>query len=264
MNVITTIAVGAYPGAVAISPDGSHLYVTNINDAVTSSSVSVISTTSNKVIATIPLENIAQGAVVSPDGSKLFATVAGLTTDAGNLVIINTQTNLIENTVPINSPSFGISISADGSDVYVMDVNAGEAKTINTVSNEITNTVKVGKYPNSIGNFVSSGIGCSNTPIVYTITVNPAKLPPVEVPNVFTPNNDGINDKWAIRYIENYTQCKVNVFSRTGAVVYNSVGYRDAWDGKLNGQELPVGTYYYLIDLKDGNKPLSGSLTLIR
>jgi hypothetical protein len=46
--------------------------------------------------------------------------------------------------------------------------------------------------------------------------------------------------------------------------VFYSVGYNTPWNGTRNGQALPVGTYYYIVQLKNGFKPLSGSVTILR
>jgi gliding motility-associated-like protein len=87
---------------------------------------------------------------------------------------------------------------------------------------------------------------------------------PLKIPNTFTPNGDGINDTWNIVNIDNYPNCTVNIYNRWGQNVFSSIGYVKSWDGKYNGALLPVSTYYYIIDLKNENKPYSGSITIIR
>ena len=72
----------------------------------------------------------------------------------------------------------------------------------------------------------------------------------IEVPNAFSPNGDGVNDKWIINNIEGYPNCTVQIFNRYGQAVFNSTGYAKPWDGTLHGIALPVGTYYYIIDTK--------------
>jgi gliding motility-associated-like protein len=95
-----------------------------------------------------------------------------------------------------------------------------------------------------------------------SITVN--VLMPLVIYNTFTPNGDCINDTWNIPALQNYPDCLLSVSNRYGEVVYQSKGYSRPWDGTRNGQLLPVGTYYYIIDLKN-NKPLvAGSVTIIR
>ena len=86
----------------------------------------------------------------------------------------------------------------------------------------------------------------------------------VKVPNIFTPNGDGINDTWVIPGLDKYEQAMVSIFNRWGQPVYQSVGYPRAWDGRRNGEPLPSGTYYYVIDLRNKEARLQGSLTIIR
>ncbi|MDB5127393.1 MAG: hypothetical protein JWQ85_1625 [Mucilaginibacter sp.] len=84
-----------------------------------------------------------------------------------------------------------------------------------------------------------------------------------DITNTFTPNGDGINDYWKIKGIENYTNGTIKVFNREGKTVFQSKGYATPFDGTLNSKPLPVGVYYYIIDLKTCDL-LSGSLTILR
>ena len=90
------------------------------------------------------------------------------------------------------------------------------------------------------------------------------KIEKLEVPNAFSPNGDGINDTWDVAFLKNYPLCSVQIFNRYGQEVFNSIGYSKPWDGKLNGQLLPLGAYYYLIKINAVTKPLSGSVLIIR
>ncbi len=87
----------------------------------------------------------------------------------------------------------------------------------------------------------------------------------ISIPNAFSPNNDGINDTWKIDKLNTYTDADVKIFNRYGQLVYHSRGYPKEWDGRYNGAPLPVGTYYYTIDLKTelGNR-FAGYLMLLR
>ncbi len=106
---------------------------------------------------------------------------------------------------------------------------------------------------------VTGAGGCSDTASVNVIVL---KLP--KIPNVFSPNSDGINDTWVIEHLESYPGCTIQVFDRYGRQVYSSFGYTKNWDGKHNGNLLPTGTYYYIIDPKNGRQKLSGSVTILR
>ncbi|HPR33808.1 MAG TPA: gliding motility-associated C-terminal domain-containing protein, partial [Prolixibacteraceae bacterium] len=72
-------------------------------------------------------------------------------------------------------------------------------------------------------------------------------------PQVFTPNDDGYNDRYMIRNLERYPDNHFVVFNRWGNVVYEQSNYANDWDGqsnakyKVGGEPLPVGVYYYIL-----------------
>jgi gliding motility-associated-like protein len=109
----------------------------------------------------------------------------------------------------------------------------------------------------------ASGAYSPNYDISYlqgTLTITPDVI----IPNTFTPNGDGINDKWDIQKIEDYPNCELKVFSRYGQLVYSSNGYRIPWDGTYKGSLLPTGTYYYILNLNAGVPVISGFVAIIR
>lgn len=95
-------------------------------------------------------------------------------------------------------------------------------------------------------------------------TLSVSVLNPVEVPNAFSPNGDGINDRWEIPNLLDYPGAKVEIYNRWGQLVYQSYGYNKPWDGTFKGQPLPLGAYYYVITLNNGFKPVTGSVTIIK
>jgi gliding motility-associated-like protein len=94
------------------------------------------------------------------------------------------------------------------------------------------------------------------------VLVTVLKLP--KPPNTFTPNGDGINDTWEIKYLDQYPGCILEVYTTRGQMVYRSVGYVNNWDGTNNGKALPFGTYYYVIDPKSGRGKIAGYVTIIK
>ena len=106
---------------------------------------------------------------------------------------------------------------------------------------------------------VTDGFGCTAT---GDIMVKILKHP--EIPNVFTPNGDGINDRWQIKYLADYPDCIVDIYDRYGQLVYQSVGYTNPWDGTCKGRQVPAATYYYIIDPKNNLKPLSGFVDIVK
>ena len=88
-------------------------------------------------------------------------------------------------------------------------------------------------------------------------------------PELFTPNNDGQNDRYIIRGLDNYPDNNFVVFNRWGNKVYELKGYYDQWDGTSNikmtigNKTLPVGVYYYIVKYGK-NKEKDGALFLER
>ena len=82
--------------------------------------------------------------------------------------------------------------------------------------------------------------------------------------NEFSPNGDGVNDFFYIDCINNYPGNRLEVYNRWGSLVHAEDGYNNDWDGTTDGKStdkvLPLGTYYYILDLKDGSEPLTGWL----
>jgi len=106
--------------------------------------------------------------------------------------------------------------------------------------------------------------GTANTGCFAVKPVSVVITPPIKVPNVFSPNGDGINDTWVIPYLQLFSSAIVEIYNRYGQPVFKSTGYYTPWNGKLNGKDLPIGTYYYIIKLNPQSKPLNGSITILK
>jgi gliding motility-associated-like protein len=86
------------------------------------------------------------------------------------------------------------------------------------------------------------------------------------IPNGYSPNGDGINDKFEIPGIENYPGNEMLIYNRWGSLVYRKVSYKGEWDGfsNITGDELPVGSYFYVLHLNNGKGDLKGYIYLNR
>ncbi len=85
------------------------------------------------------------------------------------------------------------------------------------------------------------------------------------IPNVITPNNDRVNDLWKIPLLDGNENCEVSLYDLKSKRVFYSSGTYVPWNGlDLNGGNVPAGTYFYIIDTKDGDPVYTGSLTIIR
>ncbi len=91
----------------------------------------------------------------------------------------------------------------------------------------------------------------------------------VEITELITPNNDGKNDVLFLSFVAQYPNHKLSIFNRWGSLVYEKKNYQNDWSGIANtgalagkGEKLPVGTYFYIFDPGNGDKPKRGFIEL--
>ena|GEM_PF-3260664 len=115
--------------------------------------------------------------------------------------------------------------------------------------------------PRKTTTYIVNGLTINGCPDVDSVTV--VVRPPVEPPNVFSPNGDGVNDVWELGPISEYPDALVKIYNRWGKELFYSIGYDEPWNGKFNGEVLAPGVYYYVIDLKDGYEAVTGTITIL-
>lgn len=98
--------------------------------------------------------------------------------------------------------------------------------------------------------------GCTAEAQIYIEFVD------IDIPNFFTPNDDGDNDTWVPENLEGFPRARVEVFDRYGRII-TQFGHKGEWDGTYNGSLLPTGDYWYTITL-DGGRQFVGNVTLYR
>lgn len=106
---------------------------------------------------------------------------------------------------------------------------------------------------------VISADGCSAKDEVM-VTV----LKDIFIPSAFSPNGDGINDKWSIPFIDSYSGASVQVFKKYGQKVFQSTEKSVSWDGKFNGKLLPVASYVWVLNPGSGRKLMYGSIMIVQ
>jgi YVTN family beta-propeller protein len=146
-TVTATIPVGRAPGGVAVTPDGTKVYVAN----AFSNSVSVIDTATNTVTTTIPAETPA-GVAVTPDGSKVYVTNS---IEFGTVSVIATATDTVIATIALHAggaSAAGVAVTPDGSKVYVVDANqTGSVSVISTATDTVVGSpIAVGINPGGV------------------------------------------------------------------------------------------------------------------
>ena len=153
--------------------------------------------------------------------------------------------------------------SLDG--IWEIDVLASSATATLTI------TVEVGEeddYLNTASLAFVDQIDLNETNDSDQATTDPVCL---TIFNEFSPNDDGVNDFFKIDCISRYPNNVLRVYNRWGNIVFEQQNYDNTWNGLSNGRAtiseqelLPVGTYYYILDLGDGTEPIADWLYINR
>jgi gliding motility-associated-like protein len=213
-------------------------------------------------------KNFIDSVLLKDDLTKVFDNTNGI-----KVVSVSTSGNLIRNSNYdgiINTDLVTISSSLDSSkvDSVLLRINVPS-----TISGNFQNTV-IGSVPTANG--ILTTLSTDPTRIVSTNdTIRKPTLfiipkIPLNIPEGFSPNNDGIDDTWVIRRSLG-TKVSVWVINRWGNEVYKNLNYNNDWRGKgvgnILGEDLPEGTYYYIVhgtDIDGKLQKLAGSLTIKR
>ena len=163
-----------------------------------------------------------------------------------------------------------ILLSADISDASCPDASDGQIV--------IETTGGVGSYTFEWSNGANSNIITELRVGNYGLTVTDASLCVVNesfdlgyqneqcfvIPGIITPNNDSYNDTWIIDGLELYPGNEVEIYDRYGRRVFYAKAYDNSWDGTFEGNELPMESYHYFINLNNGTSVLKGNITIVR
>ncbi len=172
------------------------------------------------------------------DTLEVYATeVASIALNDTSICISDAAVPLIGNAPNANQSSLW---SLLGGSAYINDVYASTTFLTDIVTgvNTIVYTLNHNQCPATTDTLVILANLCDGFNPVF--------------PTVITPNSDGKNDVFVIAFLQEvYPNCHVSVFNRWGSMVYDSDGYETPWDGKYKGELLPMGTYFYKIELND-------------
>ena len=102
---------------------------------------------------------------------------------------------------------------------------------------------------------------CSLEPLSAQVSPSPLG----EIPGIFTPNGDDINDKWEIPGIDQYPDASIKIYNRAKKLMIELKGVQMPWDGHdYSGKILESGYYLYVIELRKGGERISGFVTILR
>lgn len=178
-TVLSTVAVGRFPGALLVNPQGTRLYVANQGDGT----LSVIDTSTNTVLHTVALPGGPTDLTINAQGTRLYASSA----QAGHVQVIDLVNHTVLATVPLSVSPFGLVLSPDGRKLYVSDYAFSDAQlqVLDTATNAVVRTVAVGNRSTGVGisadgqrvvvsNFLSSTLSVIDTvsdTVVATVPV---------------------------------------------------------------------------------------------
>jgi YVTN family beta-propeller protein len=187
-NTETATILNLTPEGVAVTPDGTRVYVA---DSFTDR-VSVIDTASNTVTVPILVGSRPEGVAISPDGTRVFVANRGLTAALGTVSVIDTASDTVTATIPVGLHPVGVAITPDGNHVYVVNEGNNNVMVIDTATNAVVGLpIAVGSGPRSYGQFIAT----LPPPTKLAITgVNGGANPTVGVGfNVVVQAQDGTN-----------------------------------------------------------------------
>lgn len=158
--------------------------------------------------------------------------------------VIEIETPIIDRII-ISQTQATILLENEGNFVYSIDG-------INFSQNNVFNLNAGGLYTAYVRGQEND---CGNTTLDFVF---------ISIPTFFTPNNDGTNDFWLVRGIENFRNYSINVYDRFGKLIHSMSRGSIGWDGTSNGNKMPSTDYWYVIQIPETNQIIKGNFSLIR
>ncbi|MES2132497.1 MAG: gliding motility-associated C-terminal domain-containing protein [Bacteroidota bacterium] len=210
----------------------------------------------------IAISNTLITTVTPATGTNTFVLIAtnGACIDSDTIVVTSNPLPFVDAGPFVDIPIFSTSViggnpTAPAGSTFAWSPASGLDNP--TISNPVSSTTVTTIYTVSI----VDANGCTNSDTV-TVFV----YPEIKIPNGFSPNGDGKNDVWQLDMIYLFPNNEVEVYNRWGELLFYSKGYPIPFNGQYKGQNLPVGTYYYVIKLNHPSYPnaYTGPLTIFR
>lgn len=167
-------------------------------------------------------------------------------------------------------------------DYFECDFSDGVATLQENVENGAPNIQPVVSHSNVMSNIVNDNQEANPVPVETTVTVEPSEtskmqdntvvhpanlvsdpnppIPQINIPNIVSPNGDGINDCWIIKDLHQFRQVHVQIFTANGRRVFSSERYHD----EFCGDDMPDGNYFYVLVVSDINYSRRGVVVIRR
>lgn len=226
----------------------------NIDTTQTSATLTVVEDTSNVDIEV--LKDVFPQEVSLGDTVEFTITITNLGTTAGNQIEIYESLPAGYQYISSNSTSGTYDISSFIWSVGMLNPNQSETLTIEAEvisSNNLLNIAFLQALTETDRNETN------NQDTAEVVLDNC-----LDVPQGISPNNDLKNDFLVIPCIEDYQNNEIKIYNRLGVLIYQSKNYQNDWNGfpntgfPLTDKRLPVGTYFYILEVDSSQKPLIG------
>ncbi len=286
---VLTVVLGALTPTVTITanPTGPVCPETSITFTATATNTGGGTVNYNFKVNNISFQN---------GSSNTFATISLLNTDVVTCEITVGATSCSVSTTAVSN-SLAITINSDIPANVSIEVNPGDAicsgdvatftATANTSGGTAVYDFQVNGISVQSGNsntYVTTNLSVGdNVTCLVSVEGNLCAAPGVsnsitikdgcnynctpQIPNAFTPNGDGVNDKWVITKQDCFKHVDVFVYNRYGSLVYRKDNYQSDWQGMYKSKPVPDATYYYIVRgiMRDGRiEVYKGDLTILR
>jgi gliding motility-associated-like protein len=165
----------------------------------------------------------------------------------------------------VTTPSFPVEMSLPNTQVAFQNTSVNASSWVWEFGDGITNTdVNPTHSYQDPGTYFATLVVYNVHGCISRIVHGPFVVvsPELFIPNVFSPNGDGINDVFRVEYTGSQP-FSLQIFDRWGALINSNVNKNDGWDGStLNGDASPDGVYYYHVEV--GGRAYTGVVTLMR
>jgi gliding motility-associated-like protein len=196
--------------------------------------------------------------------TNLFSGVYNLTvTDNNNCMLVLSE--ILNDPEQIRLSAIGESVSCNGNNDGAIYATAagGVAPYTFIIGDSLSSGGEFnGLLPGVHLITVEDAAGCSSE--AFAAMVGESSEECLKIPNAFTPNGDGVNDRWGIENIHLMPYARIQVFNRWGQVVFETISDNEIWDGTFSNGDLPAGTYVYIIDPNNRNKSFNRTVNIVR
>ncbi|WP_060574750.1 MULTISPECIES: Hsp70 family protein [unclassified Pseudonocardia] len=235
------------PQYLAFAPDGRHVYVSVFDEARTIATVAVLDTTTNSVVATVPVQTRPFALAVTPDGSKVYVP----NHDSGTVSVIDTATNRVASEIKVAPNPHWVAITPDGTRFWTANHESNLISALDTSDDAVVAEVPVERSPHSVAvnpvRPMVANVNYDSASVSFTDTGSNTVLATVPVrtnPQAIAWSRDG-----RFAYTANVTDNTVSVIS---ADTFTVTATLPVGNGPTSIAVLPNGKKAYVSNLKDG------------